>query len=350
MSSTSDQSFEQLRSSLENQPPAAMHSARELLWATDSKTLAVARNADGVIEVFIVGPPLSVASAELGDNLEHQTWTTSAGAELPATRILLTGDVNMPGVAAFICAELLVYGLNRDAQRAFSATEPLIVQLLRADAVGSQILTGLVGELIAIDGLTRHSRSPEWVVENWFGHAPSSRDLQLGSVGVEVKATTTSSSTHSVQGFYQVEIGHPASDVPETALHLLSVGVRWLPLRTTSGETIPSVVDGIVARLPGVAAEKFLARLRQYGGDSGRGYNHHRDRDNAHFCRPWFPTFERLYDMSDHRIRVLKGSDMAGVAHVDPASVSFRVTLPTHVHGDLNPISGIEAISRYLSR
>ncbi|MCF4122076.1 PD-(D/E)XK motif protein [Antribacter sp. KLBMP9083] len=350
MTAADNQSFEWLRARLDQQPHSVDDKARELIWADSGESLAVARNAGSLIEIFVVGPPLHATSSVLDGHLEHQTWTTSTGAALPATRIILPGSVNLPGVAAFICAELLANGLTLDPQTAFTATEPVIVQLMRHEAVGNQVLTGLAGELLALDALTRHASSPESVVDGWFGHAPSSRDFQLGPVGVEVKTTTGSSSTHTVQGFHQVEVGHPNGDEPETTLYVLSIGIRWLSTGTTSGRTIPSLVDAIVGRLPAGAGTHFLARLQQYGGDAGIGYDHEQDRDKARFARPWFATFERLYDMTDDRIHVLRSRDVQDVTHIDPASVSFRVTLPSQVNGDINPITGIEGIARSLTQ
>lgn len=350
MTDATYQSFEWLRERIDQQPPSVDDKARELIWADSKESLAVSRNTDDLIEAFIVGTPIYARSTALDGYLEHNTWTTSAGADLPATRIVLPSTVNLPGVAAFICAELLANGVAIDAQMAFTATEPVIAQLMRQDTVGNQILTGLAGELLTLDALTRRSTTPASVVESWFGYAPSSRDFQLGPVGVEVKTTTGTASTHTVQGFHQVEVGHPSSEELETTLYVLSIGVRWLPMGTTEGHTIPALVESIASRLPADAASLFLARLQQYGGDAGVGYDHEKDREKGRYARPLFPTFERLYDMTDDRIRILRSRDLQDVTHIDPGSVSFRITLPTQVNGDFNPATGFKKVVPLLTR
>lgn len=350
MTDATYQSFEWLRERLDQQPPSADDKARELIWVDTKESLAVARNTDNLIEAFVVGPPIHARSAVLDGHLEHNTWTTSAGVALPATRLILPSIVNLPGVAAFICAELIANGVAIDAQMAFTATEPVIAQLMRQDTLGNQVLTGLAGELLTLDALTRHSTSPTSAVDSWFGYAPSSRDFQLGPVGVEVKTTTGTSSTHTVQGFHQVEVGHPSSDELETALYILSIGVRWLPIGTTEGHTIPALVEAIASRLPADAASLFLARLHQYGGDAGVGYDHEQDREKIRYARPLFPTFERLYDMTDNRVHILQSRDVQDITHIDPGSVSFRIALPTQVNGDLNPTNGFKRIVPVLTR
>jgi hypothetical protein len=343
------QSFEWLRAAIEQQPPSKADSGRTLVWANGSKSLALARDPNGTIELFIVAPRLQAGMTAVRLCLTHQSWTTSDGADLDASRLVLPDAANLPGVAAFVCAELLANGLEADPQPAFTATEPVIMLLLHEAAAGNQVLTGLAGELLTLEALTRHSATPDEVADSWFGHGASSRDFQFGPVGVEVKTTTTSSSTHTVQGFHQVEVGHPANGEPETMLYVLSVGVRWLAIDSQVGRTIPSLVDSILGRLSADAASRFLARLQQYGGDAGTGYDHDRDREKPHYARPWFATFERLYDMTDERVRVLRSEDVQGITHIDPASVTFQIRLPEQVDGNLNPLSGIEQIAQALT-
>ncbi len=344
-----NQSFEWLRAAIEQQPSSTEKSGRTVIWANGRKSLGLSRDQSGSIELFVVGPELHAGRTEVSGCLTHQIWTTSDGTDLEASRLVLPGDANLPGVAAFVCAELLANGLEAEPQRAFTATEPVIMLLLRETAGRNQVLTGLVGELLALEALTRHSPTPDHVADSWFGYGPSARDLQLGTVGVEVKTGTGSSSTHLVQGFHQIEVGHPVSGEPETKLYVLSVGIRWLEGGSSGGRTIPSLVDLIRARLSAGAASRFLARLLQYGGDAGTGYDHVRDRENPRFTRPWFATFERLYDMTDERIRVLRSDDLQGITHIDPASVTFQIRLPEQVDGVLNPVSGLEQIARKLT-
>lgn len=342
------ESFEWLRSMIDRHPRATSPGARDLVWADAIHSAAVARDHQGSIEIFLVGEPIRPTAVALRDTLQHQEWTTVTGELFAANRMVLPEASNLPGVAAFICAELLANRFAADPQGAFARTEPVIAALLFQQQLGNEILTGLAGEVVLLEELTRQAADPDAVAGSWFGSVPSSRDVQLGEVGIEVKATTGSSSTHSVQGFHQVEVGHPVGDVPETALYLLSIGVRWLPAEATGGTSIPQLVDQVAARLSAQEHKRLLARVRQYGGDAGVGYDHANDRSEPRYARRLLVTFERLYDMGDKRIRVLRSSDVNGVPHVERDSITFRIALPPQVDGDLNPTTDLARIASKL--
>lgn len=339
------ESFEWLRRRVEQHPRATSPDTRAIIWADAAHSAAVARDHQGVIEIFLVGDSIRPSTAVLRDALQHQEWTTATAGVILANRMVLPEASNLPGVAAFICAELLANGFAADPQGAFARTEQVIAVLLFQQQLGNEILTGLAGELVLLDELTRQAADPDGVAASWFGSTPSSRDVQLGEVGIEVKATTRASSAHSIQGFHQVEVGHPVTDVPETALYLLSVGIRWLPPEATGGTSIPRLVDQVADRLSGEERRRFLARVRQYGGDAGVGYDHANDRGEPRYARRLMVTFERLYDMSDERIRVLRSSDVDGVPHVERDSITFRIALPPQVDGDLNPTTDLVRIA-----
>ncbi|GAB4083455.1 hypothetical protein GCM10028784_00850 [Myceligenerans cantabricum] len=338
--------FEWLRAEIDQHPRASTPEDRDLIWADTAHTVAVSRDDKGTIEIFLVGDPIVPATRALQDVLEHQTWTIKGGGALAANRMALPESSNLPGVAAFICAELLANGFGRERQPAFTRTEPVIVALFAQQQLGNEVLTGLVGELILLDELTRQAAAPDEVVACWFGSVPSSRDVQLGEVGIEVKATTGATASHLIQGFHQIELGHPVTGVPETALYLLSIGVRWLPFPAKGGTSLPALVDAIAGRLNASVREQFIARLRQYGGDVGIGYDHTNDRERPRYARRLMGVFERLYDMRDERIRVLHSSDVGGLPHIEPESVTFRIALPAQVNGDLNPTVDLTQAAR----
>jgi hypothetical protein len=341
-------SFEWLRAKLEQHPYAPRPGQRDLVWADPIHTAAVSRDENGSIEIFIAGREIRATTAILRETLQHQSWTNVDGDPLQANRLVLPESSNLPGVAAFICAELLANGLQGDPQAAFSRTEPVVAALLYRQMLGNEVLTGLAGELLLLEALTRQSLDPDGVVECWYGSIPSARDVQLGSVGVEVKATSGSSSTHTVQGIHQVELGHGVDDEPETALYLLSVGIRWLPGEAVGGTSIPALVEEIAGRVTPEARERFLARLRQYGGDAGIGYDHVHDQQEPRYLRRLMSTFERLYDMLDERIRMLRSSDVDSISHVETGSITFRVTLPRQIDGEINPTTDMEQIAKRL--
>ena len=79
--------------------------------------------------------------------------------------------------------------------------------------------------------------------------------LPVGSVGVEVKTTQSTVSTHQVSGFHQIERGESHGGVPETDLFLLSLGIEWLE-GGAGGTSLPDLVDSLLAVTPGHDAQK----------------------------------------------------------------------------------------------
>ena len=118
--------------------PAADPRHRYLKWATTTRSLAVARDSDGRIEVFVAGRELSAATTAVADVLQHQTWRSEGGEELAATRVVLPVGDHFDQFAALLCVELIEHELDADPQAAFSAVEPLIVLALTREVVTDQ--------------------------------------------------------------------------------------------------------------------------------------------------------------------------------------------------------------------
>jgi hypothetical protein len=325
-------------------PAASTGEARDLVWADGAQSLGVSRDEHGRVEIFVVGDPLVPRDNMVAENLVHNVWSTQSGGHVPASRLVLPATRHLDGFAAFVCAELVENGLERDRERAFALSEPIIAMALRRAGISNQALVGLAGELSVLAALTAAAADPAAVVQAWAGSVPSSRDFQLGRVGVEVKTTTGSQSEHHIQGFHQLELGKSVGGVPETHLFLLSVGIRWQTVGS-SGRTIPDLVDAVIARLPEADdAKALLDKVKQYGGDASVGYDHAERSQSTRFRQPFQVVFERLYDLTDDRVELLSSSDLERVAHVDADSVSFRVRLPVRVRGESNPISGMQQI------
>src|SRR5690349_5366949 len=146
-------SYEELREAVRRLPPAASEDVRDLAWADRDRLVAIARDTQGRLELFVVGGPLVPVNPLVAEHLQHQSWTTSARTSLQANRLVLPDAPHFDGVAAFICAELLRNGLAADRGMAFAATEPVIALALRRQALGDQVLVGLAGELYALHSL-----------------------------------------------------------------------------------------------------------------------------------------------------------------------------------------------------
>lgn len=351
MTPRGDGSFEWLRTRLPDLPRSRGENDRDLLWVDEARTLAVSRDADGRLELFLPGPPLPSSIKTVADSLSHDQWWFQEGGSLSSNRLHFAAAPHFDGVVAFLCAELLEHGASQDLPDAFARTEPAIALALSRAALGSEVLVGLAGELLFMEGLTRVAASDEErraVISGWAGSVPSSRDFRLGTVGVEVKTTSGTASKHHVQGLHQVEVGHADGGEVETALFLLSLGIRWTDPEE-GGSTIPSLVEKISSRMDADDRDSFYLRLAQYGGDAGTGYRHERDRFTATYSRPFTTRFERLYDMGDPSIRLPRRGDLETYSDLDIDSLSFRVDLPARVKGDINPISGWRALLSRLS-
>lgn len=336
--------FESLRDDLSGFEPSTSRDERTIRWVDRGGTLAYSRDQDGRLELFLVGPPLHAHEPRVRERLVHDAWVTAAGATLSASRIWLPEGVHYDAVAATILIELLDHGYPSDTEGAFRRTEPLIAIVLDQVRAENAVLTGLAGELLLLTSLMREpaAPSPETVLDAWQGWDRSTRDFQLGPVGVEVKATTTTVSRHHIQGWYQVERGVAADGGVETRLYLLSLGIQWLP-ESANGHTIEKLVHQVLAAVPGHRHDAFLDAVRNYAG--GRlDIDAHGAPGRKGTRRPFVPIFERLYDLVDERIHILESQDLAAFGNVVTDSVHFEIQLPDSVRGDRNPITGMPSI------
>lgn len=335
--------YENLKNEIGLLEAAADHLQRDLKWVGNAR-LAVARNQDGCIEVFLAGDPLRASIQIVEDLLEHQVWTYSGG-EFAAARIVLPFGEHFDRLAAVLCVDLIENQLTHERQQAFSAVEPMLGLALQRNTVGDPVLNGLIGELELLRRLllgASPAARPD-VLQAWAGSVPSARDFQLNTVGVEVKTTQSMASTHHVSGVHQIELGSGNGGVAETDIFLLSLGLEWLR-GGGAGTSLPGLVDSLLAVAPTAARADLLARIKQYGGDISIGYDHERDHAKDRYSRRYFFRFERLYDMTDDRLELLSSSDLVGLRNIDLTSVEFKVELQDQVRGDLNPVKGWDAL------
>lgn len=340
-----DATYERFRRAVGELMAAPDDRNRQLLWMSGSH-LAVARNETHCIELFIAcEQPLTASISMVGDLLAHQVWSSSHG-EFPASRIVLHRGEHFDQLAALLCVEMIQSSVDEDPQEAFAAVEPLLALALSRDMVGDPVLNGLIGELTLLRRLldqVQPASRPD-VLAAWAGSNPSARDFQFGTVGVEVKTTQSAVSTHKVSGFHQIERGESNGGVAETDLFLLSLGLEWLE-GGTGGTSLPELVDSLLDMTPAHQdQEDLLARIKQYGGDITIGYDHRRDRSKGRYAGRFHFRFERLYDMTDDRLQLLRREDVIGLKNIDPESVEFRVVLESKVRGDLNPVTNWKAL------
>lgn len=334
--------FETLRSALKSAAPAPSAQERRISWVGVGRSLGFARDDQGQLELFLLGEPLRARERTVRERLVHDAWQTVGGEALAASRLRLPDDDHHDAIAATILLELLDKGYELDPDEAFRRTEPLIALALDTARMENAVLTGLAGELLALASMVRlHPASSETFLDAWQGWTTSSRDFQLGSTGIEVKTSTTSASRHHIQGWYQVECGVAADGTVETSLLLLSIGIRWLST-DAPGATVESLVKEIASTLPAPRRPGFIQAVRGY---CGVGYLIDEDgtAGQVSLRRPFIPTYERLYDLQDERIRLPRSADFANFTDLVSDSVSFEIELPERVRGDRNPVVGLPA-------
>lgn len=354
MTKAHSKTYEQLKAFVGDLEPASAADVREIGFADSTRTIALSRNHECRVELVLSCEHLQATRPIVDLAMDFSPdWKSSNEGSFPANRIVFPGDMFFDSAAAMICVELIEAGFADDPVNAFAAVEPLIEKFIAGgNMIGDQSLMGLYGELVLLDALTAHADSADSgrLVDSWLGWRPSSRDFQLGSIGIEVKTTSGSTSRHHIQGFHQVEVGHPVTDVAETSLQLLSIGLSAIPEGQDIGQSLPSLVEQIRQRLPaGAAQDAFLDRVQEYGGDAGAGYNHLRDQAKTRFQTRFVLAFERLYDLADDALHILRRPDISPFTHVEADSVEFNLDLPFPFRGTVNPVSGLGPIASALT-
>jgi hypothetical protein len=329
---------------------------RKVFWLPGAKDLGVSRTPEGRLEIFLVGPKLATSRPGLKDALEFGGWfrEQSDTESFEANRLILPAMGYFDQVATFLCIELLRNGAESDIASAFKRSEPIIDLVIERLRLSDGALLGLFGEMLVLDALTQRARDDEVaeIVENWSGWKQSLRDFSFGTVGVEVKTTTRNTSTHEIQGVHQIELNDGLSGGPvETSLLLVSISVNY-----TAGHenavTLRDLVDRICGRLEQISREDartiFLSRVREYGAESGFGYNHTTMAQDPAVLRPIEVLFVRGYNMADPNVSVLRRADIVRHQHVDLGSLKYTVDLPGKVSGDLNPATGLQQVAKLI--
>lgn len=320
---------------------------RSVEWCNDQKTIAVARQIDGRVEVFIVAPEILSNSHLLTRHLEFNKWKSKDGSEFSANRLVFPSLDHFDQVAAFVVEELIRNCVNFDLLRAFRDTEAVIEMALRRAALSEELVLGLFGELRLLECLLRNATTAQQrasCLSSWKGYERTSRDFTFSNgKSVEVKTTRAAGSTHHINSLAQIDPKRGAQGDPEEQLFLFSVGVQSddLPESVSLPEQVDRILgllgDSIVPGSRSEIQESFLQSLAQYGSPNGPSYEHDRMRTSPAYCVPMLITFERAYDMSDDRMRILRQQEVSDLVHIKSGSISYTIDLPDQIDGDLNP-------------
>ena len=347
-------SYEELLGKISSLPRAASDRFRDILWITDTFSVGVARDTEGRVELFLTTEDLRPTFSLVADALEYRVWHRVTGEGLSAYRLQFASADHFDQVVAFLAAELLRTGATDDVSVAFRETEPLIELALQRSRLASEFVLGLMGELLVLDALLRNvpAESIQNAADSWQGWGKSARDFVWGptATGIEVKTTTRSTSAHPVQGVHQVEVGLVSgeSTAAENRLFFVSVGLTPA-VPGANSVSLAGLVDRIASFLSTnigtSSADKFVMRVREYGSELGRGYNHATMAEDTRFLATYAVNFFRAYNMSDPGVHVLGSDDIAQKQHVDVKSVRFSIRLPEIVTG-ANPVLGANQIAQ----
>lgn len=341
--------YEDILDQIRSIPAGNAGDDRTITWLNPAQVVGLARNSRGHLELFLAGEELKARTRTVRSSLQYHTWHRENQSVLSANRILLPRLGHFDQVAAFIAAELLRENADAQLERAFAITEPLIELSMKRLEISESAIIGLIGELLVLDALCRRADDGYIgpLVNAWNGWRRSTRDLAWEGIGVEVKTTTHSSSSHAIHGTHQIEpVPTTEESTGETSLLLVSVGLRQAS-SDVPAYSIPSLVNSILGRLKSAGAygaiDDFLTRVSSYGSESGIGYEHATMANDAPFSTPFTVTFVRGYNMGDSAIKVLRRQDVVSHQHVDVQSLTFRVDLPSVINRD-NPVTGIRQI------
>lgn len=345
--------YEEVLNQIRAIPFGAQGHDRTIQWLTPAQVVGAARDHLGHLELFLSGPELQPRTRTLRVAIQFHSWHRENGAPLQASRILLPAFGHYDQVGAFICTELLREEAEQDLERAFAVTEPIMELAIKRLELSESALLGLAGELLLLDALFRQADDHiiGQIAQSWDGWRRSARDFSWQGTGVEVKTTTSTTSSHAVQGVHQIEPTQATDEVPgEDRLLLVSVGLQRSEPSANSF-SVPQVVRRLVDRLEstgnGGAVDDFLARIAAYGSESGFGYHHATMSNDAPFTTSFTPSFVRGYDMGDTAVEVLRRDDVVTHQHVDAQSVSFRINLPATINLH-NPVTGIQRVAQLI--
>ena len=356
-------SFEEILTITTGLEPPAADEFRSIEWCDEHKRIAVARQRNGRIEIFLIADRIQARSGLIASHLEYDNWREAGEASFSANRLVFPPAPHFDAVVAFIVEELIRFCDEEDVVTAFARSEPIIEMTLRRTALSEDAIMGLVAELRFLEALLVAAQTPEQralSLAAWQGFRHTARDFCFRNrTSIEVKSTRASRSRHVVSSLAQVDPKRNATGDSVERLYLFSMGIILAdPDQATGAITLPEQVDRILVLLgPSIAPgsrnevqELFIQHVSLYGGSDGAFYSHDEMRNSPAYTAAMSIAFQRIYDMNDPKLDLLRVSDVAAVRHIDPTSVTCAIELPEQVDGDLNPETDLSAFARRFVR
>jgi hypothetical protein len=312
--------------------------------------LAIGRNSEEGYEVFLLGPKFSASSDQVRRYLRWSAaWETpGSGGAVEANLLSFPPSDEYRAAVSMIAIECIRAGIEtRKTEEFLPELEPIIELVLSQQRLPDTFILGLFGELFVLRqilSLKKASGVPESDPTGiWKGSERRPRDFLIDKdrkcLGVEVKTTLGPSSSHTISGLDQVEARTYDSGRTEE-LYLASVGVK----AAVGGQSIAGLTEQILELIDDIGKgsssiaddqQVFLDRLKAYGPVGSTGYDHRKMNAEAPFTDPYEFVFNRLYDMSDGNVKVIRRACLTKTM-VDPNGISYRVVLPDSIPGSPN--------------
>ncbi len=351
--------FEEILQIINDLQPQQDNDLRSVEWCDPENSIAVAKQSDGKIEIFICCDRIQPRSQIIAGHLEHDPWMADGKPSFDANRLVLPPYPHFDQVAAFLITELLTNLQDLEMLDAFYQAEPVIEMALRRTALSEQEIIGLMGELRLLEIFLRTAQTTEQkatCLSSWNGFRRASRDFEFEATknSIEVKATRYNRSRHQVSNLKQVDPERNTSGVPIENLYLFSVRIQVVsPGQSSASTTLPLQVDKVLKLLgpnidPGnrnAVQELFLQNLALYGGTPGCSYLHDDVRNAPAYSIEMTIGFQRVYNMMDSRLSILRPNHVAEFEDIFPQSVTYELNLPNEIDGDVNPETDISAFA-----
>ena len=326
----------------------------------DEGTLGVSRSTRGALQIFVRESEIRIVN-RFSNFVRRGLWkSTMDGTEFWAWKI----DAETTELPVLAVIALTLCLIRAESPIEFDKSLEVLLKAIQADKssqIGSDVVEGeednrgialgLLGELFVLRTMLSliSPSDGERLIDSWIGSERSSRDFELGSIGIEVKTTRKNISEHFLSGVRQIEPGHLRSGAFEKQAFLMSLGLS----RTEDPNSNSFSIDSLIFDIEGILAKreeseddtdlvinKFRSKLDAYFGEFGREIK--LNTEGFHLM------FIRMYDMENSNLRVLRSDSLLKFSMVLPETVRFAVRLPLELGGDRATPSGRLEVSRFL--
>ena len=299
--------------------------------------LHIARGPRRRIELFIEGNRESFGQVVVGQALEFGAYREARRNREFSAVVVRAGsdDVWIRPMAhiAYEARYFLEGHPTASNEHLLNHLVPYLEIICDRDILSIDQQTGLAAELLFLESVLNAAEglggTPEAAVASWTGWDSASRDFKGAGIAVEVKASRGSKRVHWVRPMYQL-LADPAGGPEE--VYVSSVGLQTDRSRSFK---LLTVVDRVLKRVSGVAADTLTKNLAVYGGRQGFNLAHRRQYElEPGFLVTLPATLYRVDTLRD----ILRPESFEGSAPPDRVSdIRYRVNLE-----GVPPTSGIE--------